>query len=183
MREAIRETGKLELLEVEEEETFVIRGKEWEDIKTLEEGLNHIAELLKPGDRIGVYSFRSYAIAYIDLSDFRDEDLIRQGDSPSVSLRLPAIQIESIGRSTTVNVLHERVSGSKGKITPKEKKILQDKASMHFRKSVAPGGALHGEMVRKAQAKATAFFRGLLAQGGLRLEKVTFGDGEEVPHD
>lgn len=179
LSDTIRETGKLELIETEEEDTFVIRGKEWKDIDSIEEGLRHLSELLKPGERIGVYSFRSYAVAYIDLTLFRDEDLTLSEDEKTASLTLPAVQVESIGRSTTINVLHERVSGSQTQITPEEKKALQDHASALFLSDLKPGAALHDEMKRKGEEKAAAFFRGLLRANGFDRVQIAFSDREE----
>lgn len=179
LSDAIRETGKLELIEMEEESTFVIRGKEWKDINSIEEGLRHLSELLKPGERIGVYSFRSYAVAYIDLTLFRDEDLSLSEDEKTATLTLPAVQVESIGRSTTINVLHERVSGSQAQITPEEKKALQDRASALFLDELKPGAVLHDEMKRKGEEKAAAFFRGLLRANGFDGVEIAFSDREE----
>lgn len=179
LSDTIRETGKLELIETEEEDTFVIRGKEWKDIDSIEEGLRHLSELLKPGERIGVYSFRSYAVAYIDLTLFRDEDLTLSEDEKTASLTLPAVQVESIGRSTTINVLHERVSGSQTQITPEEKKALQDHASALFLSDLKPGAALHDEMKRKGEEKAAAFFRGLLRANGFDRVQIAFSDRKE----
>lgn len=179
LSDTIRETGKLELIETEEEDTFVIRGKEWKDIDSIEEGLRHLSELLKPGERIGVYSFRSYAVAYIDLTLFRDEDLTLSEDEKTATLTLPAVQVESIGRSTTINVLHERVSGSQTQITPEEKKALQDHASALFLSDLKPGAPLHDEMKRKGEEKAVAFFRGLLRANGFDRVQIAFSDREE----
>lgn len=179
LSDTIRETGKLELIETEEEDTFVIRGKEWKDIDSIEEGLRHLSELLKPGERIGVYSFRSYAVAYIDLTLFRDEDLTLSEDEKTATLTLPAVQVESIGRSTTINALHERVSGSQTQITPEEKKALQDHASALFLSDLKPGAPLHDEMKRKGEEKAAAFFRGLLRANGFDRVQIAFSDREE----
>ena len=175
----IRKVAKLELAETEVERTFVIRGKEWKDIGSIQEGLRNIGELLKPGERIGVYSFRNFAVAYIDLTQFRDEDIKVSEKERTVTLTLPAVRVESIGRSTTINVLHERVSGSKEPIKPEEKKALQDKASAEFLESIRPGEPLYEELADKAEKKAEAFFSGLLNASGYILVKVTFEERKE----
>ena len=180
LNEAIRATSKLELAETEAEQTFVIRGKEWEDVKSIGEGLSHLSELIKPGERIGVYSFRSYAVAYIDLSRVRDEDVVYDDKGKRISLILPAVQVESIGRSTTLNVLHERVSGSQEPITPEEKKALQDRASKLFLESLKPGMPLYEELVKRAEEKAEAFFDGMARANGYTGADVTFKEGKEA---
>ena len=180
LNEAIRKTSKLELAETEAEQTFVIRGKEWKDVKSIGEGLSHLSELLKPGERIGVYSFRSYAVAYIDLSAVRDEEIVYDDKDKRVKLILAAVQVESIGRSTTLNVLHERVSGSQEPITPEEKKALQDRASKLFLESLQPGAPLYEELAERAEKKAKAFFDGMARANGYTGAEVTFKDGKEA---
>ena len=175
--ETVRETGKLELAEAEEEQTFVIRDKEWADIKTLEEGLTHLSELLKPGDRIGVYSFRSYAIAYVDLSLLRDDDIRLDRERRLLRITLPAIVVESPGRSATLNVLHERVSGSKARITPAEKKALQDRASALFLEQLKPGTPLYEDLEERAKEKASAFFGALARANGYEGAEIFFSSG------
>ena len=110
----LHEVGKLELIEYRTEEIFIISPKEQKLklIMTLDEVSNYLDNLLTVGDRIGVYSFENFSIAYIDLSQLRDED-IRYDRFPSCHCStLPAIQIEPIGRSGEIRKLHDRVSGT-----------------------------------------------------------------------
>ena len=177
--EALRAVHKLELAEAEAEQTFVIRGKEWKDVKTIGEGLSNLAELIKPGDRIGVYSFRSYAVAYIDLSGVRDADIVYREEAGRIALSLPAVKVESIGRSTTLGVLHERVTGSQEPINSEEKKALQDRASRLFLESLSPGMPLYEDLVDRAEEKAKAFFDSMARANGYSGADVTFKDRKE----
>lgn len=96
----LHEVGKLELIEYRTEEIFIISPKEQKLklIMTLDEVSNYLDNLLTVGDRIGVYSFENFSIAYIDLSQLRDEDIRYDASRHAIVLTLPAIQIEPIGR-------------------------------------------------------------------------------------
>ena len=179
LTQSIRNVARLELAEAETEQTFLIRGKEWKDIKSIEEGIAGLGELLTPGERIGVYSFRSYAVAYIDLHELRDDEIRFERKTGRVRLTLPAVSVESIGRSSTLNVLHERVSGSKNPITPEEKRALQNRASSRFLAQLKPGEPLYEDLIRRAESKAAAFFDGLARTGGYAGADITFKEREE----
>lgn len=166
--EELRDVGKLELLEYRTEEIFVISGsgQTFATIRTLEEAGDYFVDLLRVGSRVGVYAFDNYSVAYMDLYDLKGEDIEVDQKAGRVRLTLPQVVIEPIGRSGTLRVLHERVTGTKPMITNKERRDMQNKASILAKQRVAEGTAKHQELLRKAEAKAEAYFRGMLQARG-----------------
>lgn len=164
----LREVGKLELVEYRTEEVFVISGsgQTFATIRTLEEAGDYFVDLLRVGSRVGVYVFDNYSVAYIDLNDLSVEDVEFDQATGYVRLTLPSVQIEPIGRSGKLRVLHERVTGTKPMITNKERREMQNKASDLAKRRVAKGTAKHLELVQKAEVKAAAYFRGMLQARG-----------------
>lgn len=172
----LHEVGKLELVEYRTEEIFIISPKEQslKSIMTLEELSNYLSDLLTIGDRVGVYSFENYSIAYIDLTQLRDDDIHFDSSTKSIQLTLPAIQIEPIGRSGNIRKLHERVSGLQGSIKSEERRQMQNEASQLAIKALAPGTPKHKELVEQAEQKARAFFTGMLHARGCKEVTITF---------
>lgn len=98
---AIRSVAYLELAEMELTETFVIRGSgnTLESIRTVDEAAKYIDNLLRPGDRVGVYSYTHTAIAYLDLSALGDEAVQAEGTAvPSRCLRCGCVSLGALPR-------------------------------------------------------------------------------------
>lgn len=172
----LHEVGKLELVEYRTEEIFIISPKEQslKSVKTLEELSNYLSDLLTIGDRVGVYSFENYSVAYIDLTQISDEDIDFDPSTKSIQLTLPPIQVEPIGRSGNIRKLHERVSGLQEGITSEERRQMQNEASALAIKALAPGTAKYRDLVAQAEQKARAFFTGMLHARGCEEVTITF---------
>lgn len=141
---------------------------------TLEEISNYLNNLLTIGDRVGIYSFENFSIAYIDLAQFSDEDITLNPSRQSIHLHLPAIQVEPIGRSGKVRKLHERVTGMEQNITSEERRLMQNKASELAIKALAPGTQKHQDLVAQAEQKARAYFTGMLHSRGYSEVVISF---------
>lgn len=172
----LHEVGKLELIEYRTEEIFIISPKEQKLklIMTLDEVSNYLDNLLTVGDRIGVYSFENFSIAYIDLSQLREEDIRYDGSRHAIGLTLPAIHIEPIGRSGEIRKLHERVSGLQSNISSEERRQMLNQASALAIKALAPGTPKHKDLVQQAERKARAYFTGMLHARGCKEVTITF---------
>ena len=83
-------------------------------------GFASLLNMLKVGDRIGVYSYHTYLEAYMDLDALDAADLEVYQDRRLVKLRLPAIQVRLSGRDATVTEEHYRVTGISGRTRPTE---------------------------------------------------------------
>lgn len=172
----LQEVGKLELIEYRTEEIFVISSdqKSLESIQSLEDVGNYLSSLFEIGDRIGIYSFDFYSIAYINLYNLQDSDLQYDQESKSIQLTLPPIEIEPIGRGGTLKLLHERVNGNKKSITSEERQNMQRQAVSLAKQNLLPGTPKYQELLRKAQSKAQAYFTSILKSRGYEEIQIRF---------
>ena len=170
----IRSVQHFELTEMELTESFIIRGSGTtiDGIRSLSEAADYVDNLLRPGDRIGVYSFTHTAIAYIDLSRLRIDKVEVEGKK--VRLTLPPVEVKLAGRSPTLEVLHERVTGTKRPISSEERKALQDKASLRTAARLRPGSATYDMLRQRGERQATAYFSGLLHARGYEVVHIAF---------
>lgn len=162
----LQEVGKLDLVETSTEEIFVISGSGHTlySLQSLEDASEYLADLLRVGGRVGVYSFTYYSMAYIDLTELGLERVRVQGSE--VELVLPPIRIEPMGRSVTLKQLHERVTGTKAPITNQERLEMQNRASEISKERLAPGTSAYNRVVAQAEERALAFFKGYLHSRG-----------------
>ncbi len=174
------EVRKLDLVEMRTEETIIISGSPYTlaTIRSLDDAVGYIDDLLRTGNRVGVYSFVSYVGAFVDLSSLAAADVRVDPSRHRVELTLPAVQVEPLGRGTTLEKLHERVTGTQKSITNEERTALQNKASELLRRRIEPGEPLYNELVVRGQNKARAYFVGMLHARG--YDEVTVSFQKEV---
>lgn len=177
----LREVGKLELVEYRSEEIFVISSDQMslESIRSFEEAADYLSSLFEIGDRIGIYSFDFYTIAYINLYNLQDSDLQYDQENKSIQLTLPPIEVEPIGRGGTLKLLHERVNGNKKSITSEERQNMQRQAVAHAKQNIRPGTPKYQELVTKAQSKAQAYFSSILRSRGYEEIEIRFTQSYE----
>lgn len=180
----LREVRKLDLLEMRTEETIIISGSPYtlQSIRSLDDAMGYLDDLLRTGNRVGVYSFASYVGAFIDLGALDEQAVRVDVQRKEVSLTLPAVQVEPLGRGTTLTKLHERVTGTRKNITNEERTALQNKASELLRRRIAPGMPLYTDLVIRAQDKARAYYTGMLHARGYEVVTVSF-DQELFRHE
>lgn len=173
----LQSIGHLELIEYQTEELFMISSKDQKlrDIRSIEEANDFLTSILRAGDRIGIYSFVNYSIGFIDLSHFSpDKGAAYDGDTKHLTLTLPPVQIEPIGRSGTLRKLHERVTGLQREITPEERRKIQNQAVAHAQQRLAPGTTQYKELVRMAETKASVYLTSLFKSRGCATVTIKF---------
>lgn len=180
----LQEVRKLDLLEMRTEETIIISGSPYtlQSIRSLDDAMDYLDDLLRTGNRVGVYSFANYVGAFIDLGALDEQAVRVDVKRKEVSLTLPAVQVEPLGRGTTLTKLHERVTGTRKNITNEERTALQNKASELLRRRIAPGMPLYTDLVIRAQDKARAYYTGMLHARGYEVVTVSF-DQELFRHE
>lgn len=171
---AVRSVEQLELTEMELTETFVIRGSgtTFSGIRTPKEAADYVDNLLRPGERIGVYAFTHTALAFIDLSQLSDEDI--RVEKKSVHMTLPPVEVKLAGRSPTLEVLHERITGTKRPITAEERKRMQDEASRRTRARLQQGSPTYTLLQQRGEKQARAYYTGMLHARGYEEVRVDF---------
>ncbi len=172
----LHEVAKLELIEQRSEEVIMISGsgESLNTISSLEDAMTYLDDLLRVGQRVGVYSFGHYAVAYIDLSQLSIEDISLSSKGKKVTLTLPSVQVEPIGRSGEIKLLHERVTGTRRPITSEERSQVQAKATEQARERIKPGSPNHTALVQQAKEQAIAYFTGLFRSKGYEEISIHF---------
>lgn len=175
---AVRSVEQLELTEMELTETFVIRGSgtTFSGIRSPKEAADYVDNLLRPGERIGVYAFTHTALALIDLSQLSEEDV--QVEGRSVRVTLPPVEVKLAGRSPTLEVLHERVTGTKRPITAEERKRMQDEASRRTRQRLQKGSPTYELLRQRGERQARAYYTGMLHARGYEEVRIDFESHE-----
>ena len=84
------------------------------------------------------------------------------------------MEVKLAGRSPTLEVLHERVTGTKRPITSEERKKLQDEASRRTTARLHSGSATNDLLCRRGERQATAYFSGLLHARGYEMVHIAF---------
>ena len=106
----------------------------------------------KIGKRVGVYSFNAAFVAWIDLSEVRSEDVTYTSDG-ILTLSLPPIQTELLGRDFTLNSEYERVDGLRDAITPEDRARAKEYATRRLRQEVLENSAFISSVQEQAQEK------------------------------
>lgn len=129
-------------------------------------GFASLLNMLKVGDRIGVYSYHTYLEAYIDLDALEADDLEVDEARHHVKLVLPPVQVRLSGRDATVTEEHYRVTGMRSTISPVERAQLKELMNTTLRNELKADDE-YGERIRAAaREKAVGYFSALLRMMG-----------------
>ncbi len=123
----------------------------------------------KIGKRIAVYSYNTYLIAYIDLSQLSPEDIDIDNTDGTASISLPPIKTEYRGRDISMKEEHYRVTGLRSQIGPKERAELKEKMNSSLKKEVESDPNFKTTVVEAAKRKAEIFFKQLFASRNLNV--------------
>ena len=169
----IRDLGHLELAEVVTEEIIVIKGNTFDILgaKSLHEIGEGLSNLLRVGDRVGVYQFDRNVVAYIDLTKFGDDDVVLN-ETGAVEVTLPPVEVMQKGRIPELKKLHERVSGTQRPISSEERRRMAERASEVSAKAFLPGEPAYEELVKRAERKGKTFVKEMLHARGYEDVKV-----------
>lgn len=138
-------------------------------------GIHAIVNNLKVGKRIAAYSFQTYLEAYIDLSELNDADVVVDEASKTVTLTLPPVRTQYLGRDLGVTEEHYRVSGLRSNITAEERAALKEEMNKSLKEDVRNNDEYRSMLVEEAQKKARGFFSILLRDRGYK-SNINFRD-------
>ncbi len=136
-------------------------------------GFASLLNMLKFGDRVGVYSYHTYLEAYIDLSALEPGDLEVDPARRFVKVRLPEVEVRISGRDATVTEEHYRVTGLRSSISPSERARLKELMNSAVRSELRQNDTYGHILLDDARHKAAGYISALLASMGYNSE-VTF---------
>lgn len=136
-------------------------------------GFASLLNMLKVGDRVGVYSYHTYLEAFIDLSAIESDDVEVDEARRLVKVRLPQIEVRISGRDATVTEEHYRVTGMRSSISPVERARLKELMNSAVRSELRQNDAYGHMLLDTARSKAVGYISALLASMGYSSE-ITF---------
>lgn len=118
------------------------------------------------GDRVAVYSYNTYLQAYINLADLKPDDLVFDDKNHTVTLTLPPVRTELVGRDMQMRKIYENISPLRSQITSEERAQIKEKANRSLISEVVNNPEFRRQVTEAAQSKARAYFEYLLEQDG-----------------
>ncbi len=127
---------------------------------------------LKVGSRIGVYSYDTYLVAYIDLSRLQPGDVTVDEELKKVYVTLPPVEIKTDGRDVELHEEHSRVTGFRSQITPQERARLKSRMAAEVKREIAADKNGQTKLKATAEVKAKAWITRLIGNLGYEAEVV-----------
>lgn len=125
---------------------------------------------MKIGNRIGVYSYDTYLIAYIDLGQLRPEDVQVDEKEKVVRISLPPVEVMTDGREPELHEEHSRVTGLRSEISPAERARLKSQMAAEVRDEIASDSEMTEKLRESARIKAKAWISELVTNWGYTAE-------------
>lgn len=175
MASRLRDVRRLELAQMTIGKVGMISDHKYEDAKTIEEKTKAMVNAMKIGNRIGVYSYDTYLIAYIDLSELSNDDIEFDEKTNVAHVVLPPVRVMTDGREPQLHEVHYRVTGLRSSIKPEERARLKAQMADEVKKEVAGYEGSKEMLCDEARRKATLWFKGIIESWGYTPD-VTFKD-------
>lgn len=129
-----------------------------------------VVDAMKIGTRIGVYSYDTYLVAYLDLTKLSPEDVEVNEESHIAKVILPPVEIVTDGRDPRLHEEHYRVTGLRSSISPAERAALKSQMAAEVKKELASDKGNKEALRKEAEMKARAWFAALLSDWGYEAE-------------
>lgn len=129
----------------------------------------------KVGKRVAVYSYNTYVRAYLDLTDFSDDDIEVDDRARTVTITLPPVRTEIAGRDPGLKKVYENIGVFRTEIGARERAEMKEKANASLRKQIKENPEFTRKITDQARRKASDYFTSLLAPSGYQVT-VNFSD-------
>ena len=149
-----------------------------EDARGMRQTAAAVIDMLKIGDRKGAYSYNTYLRAYVDLSALRPEDVVVDEAAGRITVTLPPVQTEFLGRDVGMQEDHYRVSGLRSAIDSRERSEIKEQLNTLLKGEVEKNPAFRQRLESDGRNKARLYFESLLGGDGYDVV-VLFKDGAE----
>lgn len=128
-----------------------------------------LLDALKLGKRKAAYSYDTYLRAYIDLSSLTPDDVKVDENTKTVTLSLPPVMTEYLGRDMEIREDHYRVTGLRSEIDAAERAALKEQMNTVLKNEVKNKPMFRDKLVTEAKAKAEAYFSSMLGKDGYKV--------------
>ncbi|MEZ3559086.1 MAG: DUF4230 domain-containing protein [Duncaniella sp.] len=128
-----------------------------------------LLDALKLGKRKAAYSYDTYLRAYIDLSNLTPDDVKVDESTKTITLSLPPVTTEYLGRNMEIREDHYRVTGLRSEIDVDERAALKEQMNTVLKNEVKNKPMFRNKLVTEAKAKAEAYFSSMLGKDGYKV--------------
>ncbi|MBD5290401.1 MAG: DUF4230 domain-containing protein [Bacteroides sp.] len=129
-------------------------------------GLNSDWHKLPGTKRIAIYSYDTYLEAYINLEELRPEDVEIDEENRTVTVTLPPIRTELVGRDMEMRKEYDNVGLLRIAPDSKERAQVKEIANREVVREVEENRAFRRRLITAARSKARIYFETLLARDG-----------------
>lgn len=131
--------------------------------------MDKVVNSMKIGTRKAAYSYQTYLRAYVDLSSLTPEDVKVDEKEKVVTIKLPPIKTEFVGRDMDITEEHYRVTGLRSQITAEERARAKEKMNASLKNEVKNNAAFVQKLEETAQAKARTYFQTMFQPQGYNV--------------
>ncbi|MDE6264738.1 MAG: DUF4230 domain-containing protein [Paramuribaculum sp.] len=128
-----------------------------------------LLDAIKLGNRKAAYSYNTYLRASIDLSTMTEGDIKVNESAKTITVTLPPVQTEFIGRDMEIKEDHYRVTGLRSQINAKERAELKEQMNAMLKHEVEVKPEFRNRLEAAARAKCESYFRTLLGHDGYNV--------------
>ena len=128
-----------------------------------------LLDALKLGKRKAAYSYDTYLRAYIDLSNLTPDDVKVDESTKTITLSLPPVTTEYLGRNMEIREDHYRVTGLRSEIDVDERAALKEQMNTVLKNEVKNKPMFRNKLATEAKAKAEAYFSSMLGKDGYKV--------------
>lgn len=162
----IKSVNKLVLAQMTISKMATIDDLKLEDAVGAKQTAAALIDAMKLGNRKAAYSYDTYLRAYIDLSGLTPDDIKIDESNKTVTLTLPAIKTEYLGRDMEIREDHYRVTGLRSAIDAGERADIKEQMNSVLKEEVERKPMFRDKLVNEAKAKAQTYFSSLLGKDG-----------------
>lgn len=160
----VKSVQKLVLAQMTISKMATIDDIKLEDAQGMKQVASALLANIKIGNRKGAYSYDTYLRAYIDLSDFSEDDVEISDDGNTITIYLPDVQTEFAGRDVTIRELHYRVTGLRSNIRTDERAKIKEMMNQSLIDEVQNKSTFTDDLKANAKHNAETYFKALLGE-------------------
>lgn len=165
----VKSVNKLVLAQMTISKMATIDDLSLSEAKGLKQSVAAIGDAIKIGNRKAAYSYDTYMRAFIDLTNLQPTDVTVDESSKTITLTLPAIQTEYVGRDAEIREDHYRVTGLRSEIDAEERAKIKEQMNTALKTEVEQNPIFRDKLSMQARGKANTYFSSLAARDGYNV--------------